>query len=258
MAQNILITNDDGINAKGLRTLIAVASKFGKVTVVAPENSMSGMSHSVTLSNPLYLRRIKESSSANIYACQGTPVDCVKIAIDYLMEEPPTLVLSGVNHGANTNMSVLYSGTLGAASEGAICGIPSIGFSVISHSSSADMSAAAYYAEQIITDTLERNTKKNLCLNVNIPSIPMDQIKGIRLCRHALGFWQETFEKQTNSRGLDYYWLTGDFIDSDPSATDTDEWAIRHGYVSVAPVATDMTDYPQIEAMRDWGYKNEK
>lgn len=254
MPNNILITNDDGINAKGLRTLIAVASEFGKVTVVAPESSMSGMSHSVTLSNPLYLRRIKKSDKADIYACQGTPVDCIKIALDYLMEEPPNLVLSGINHGANTNMSVIYSGTMGAASEGAICGIPSIGFSVISHDTKADMSAAAKYCRQIISDMLKNNSRKDICLNVNVPSIPMDQIKGIRLCRGAMGYWQESFEKQVNSRGLEYYWLTGEFIDSHPEREDTDEWAIRNGYVSVVPISVDMTDYKQIENMKSWGY----
>ncbi len=254
MKQNILVTNDDGINAKGLRTLIQVASHFGKVTVVAPESSMSGMSHSVTLSNPLYLRRIKKSDAIDVYACQGTPVDCIKIAMDYIMEEPPTLVLSGINHGANTNMSVIYSGTMGAATEGAICGVPSIGFSMIDHNTKAPMDGAAKYCKMVIEDLLAKNNKPNICLNVNIPSIPEEQIKGIRLCRHAMGFWRESFEKQTNSRGLDYYWLTGEFVDENPDATDTDEWAIKNGYVSVVPVSVDMTDYKQIEAMKSWGY----
>ncbi|MEG1935482.1 MAG: 5'/3'-nucleotidase SurE, partial [Rikenellaceae bacterium] len=168
MKQHILITNDDGIASKGLRALINVASEFGDVTVVAPEQGMSGMSHSITMFNPLFVRKIKTSESATVYACDGTPVDCIKVAVDALMDELPTLILSGINHGANTNLSVIYSGTMGAATEGSTYKIPSLGFSHISHNTDRDMSGAMKYVRQIIQMTLENNNNPSICLNVNI------------------------------------------------------------------------------------------
>lgn len=252
MKQNILITNDDGINAKGLRALIEVASEFGKVTIVAPEMGMSGMSHAITMTNPLFLRRIKIADSVEVYACQGTPVDCVKIAVDSIMEEAPTLILSGINHGSNSNVSVLYSGTMGAATEGATYNVPSIGFSLTSHLANADFTAARYYVKKILEKVLQHNCNKSLCLNVNIPSIPSEEIKGIKLCRQANGFWQEEFDKKLDPRGREYYWLVGKFINIEPEAADTDEWALRNGYVSIVPVQVDMTDYKTLKKAETW------
>ncbi|HIS33973.1 MAG TPA: 5'/3'-nucleotidase SurE [Candidatus Avirikenella pullistercoris] len=252
MKQNILITNDDGINAKGLRALIEVASEFGKVTIVAPEMGMSGMSHAITMTNPLFLRRIKIADSVEVYACQGTPVDCVKIAVDSIMEEAPTLILSGINHGSNSNVSVLYSGTMGAATEGATYNVPSIGFSLTSHLANADFTAARYYVKEILEKVLQHNCNKSLCLNVNIPSIPSEEIKGIKLCRQANGFWQEEFDKKLDPRGREYYWLVGKFINTEPEAADTDEWALRNGYVSIVPVQVDMTDYKTLKKAETW------
>ena len=252
MKQNILITNDDGINAKGLRALIEVASEFGKVTIVAPEMGMSGMSHAITMTNPLFLRRIKIADSVEVYACQGTPVDCVKIAVDSIMEEAPTLILSGINHGSNSNVSVLYSGTMGAATEGATYNVPSIGFSLTSHLANADFTAARYYVKEILEKVLQHNCNKSLCLNVNIPSIPSEEIKGIKLCRQANGFWQEEFDKKLDPRGREYYWLVGKFINTEREAADTDEWALRNGYVSIVPVQVDMTDYKTLKKAETW------
>ena len=252
MKQNILITNDDGINAKGLRALIEVASEFGKVTIVAPEMGMSGMSHAITMTNPLFLRRIKIADSVEVYACQGTPVDCVKIAVDSIMEEAPTLISSGINHGSNSNVSVLYSGTMGAATEGATYNVPSIGFSLTSHLANADFTAARYYVKEILEKVLQHNCNKSLCLNVNIPSIPSEEIKGIKLCRQANGFWQEEFDKKLDPRGREYYWLVGKFINTEPEAADTDEWALRNGYVSIVPVQVDMTDYKTLKKAETW------
>ena len=252
MKQNILITNDDGINAKGLRALIEVASEFGKVTIVAPEMGMSGMSHAITMTNPLFLRRIKIADSVEVYACQGTPVDCVKIAVDSIMEEAPTLILSGINHGSNSNVSVLYSGTMGAATEGATYNVPSIGFSLTSHLANADFTAARYYVKKILEKVLQHNCNKSLCLNVNIPSIPSEEIKGIKLCRQANGFWQEEFDKKLDPRGREYYWLVGKFINIEPEAADTDGWALRNGYVSIVPVQVDMTDYKTLKKAETW------
>lgn len=254
MTQNILISNDDGINAKGLRALIEVASHYGKVTVVAPEAGMSGMSHAITMNTPLYLRTIKESENVNIYACHGTPVDCIKIAIDYLMKEPPTLILSGINHGSNSNMSVVYSGTMGAAMEGAICSVPSIGFSILTHSAKADFSASKKIARLIIERVIANNSNRAMCLNVNIPNIPISDIKGIVPCRQALGYWYEDFTKQTNPRGLDYFWLTGQFCPSLPESVDDDEYLLNQNFVTIVPVKTDMTDYKQLDELKNWGF----
>lgn len=250
--QRILITNDDGINSKGLRALINVASEFGDVTVVAPEQGMSGMSHSITMFNPLFLRTIKTTPELNIYACDGTPVDCIKVAVDAIMEEMPTLILSGINHGANTNLSVIYSGTMGAATEGSTYRIPSIGFSNISHNINCDMSAAMKYVRQIIEMVIKSNTNPSMCLNVNIPDIPYNEIKGIKFCRQTMGYWKEEFDKKKDPRGREYYWLVGSFINSEPNADDTDEWAIKNGYVAIVPVKTDMTDYNQLENLKLW------
>lgn len=250
--QRILITNDDGINSKGLRALISVASEFGDVTVVAPEQGMSGMSHSITMFNPLFIRKIKISDTVNVYACDGTPVDCVKVAVDALMKEPPTLILSGINHGANTNLSVIYSGTMGAATEGSTYKIPSIGFSHVAHNTNSDMTAAMQYVRQVIKIVLEKNSNPSICLNVNIPDLPMSEIKGIRFCRQTIGYWKEEFDKKADPRGREYYWLVGSFVNGEPDAEDTDEWAIKNGYVAIVPVKTDMTDYSQLENLKYW------
>lgn len=253
MKQNILITNDDGVASKGLRALIEEASRFGRVTVVAPEQGMSGMSHAITMSNPLYLRKIRQRDDVAVYACSGTPVDCVKIAIDYVMkDDAPTLVLSGINHGANSNISVIYSGTLGAATEGFSYGISSIGFSLTDHDTEADLTAARHYVRSVLATVLERNDNNALCLNVNVPALPLDEIKGIRVCRQTKGYWMEEFVRKTDPRGRDYYWLTGKFVNLEPDEPDSDEWALANGYVSVVPVTVDLTDYKQIEISRDW------
>lgn len=254
MKQNILISNDDGINAKGLRALIEVASNYGNVTVVAPETGMSGMSHAITMSTPLLLRKIKDTDSIKVYACQGTPVDCIKIAIDYIMEERPTLVLSGINHGANSNMSVIYSGTMGAAMEGSMYGIPSIGFSVLTHSPTADFTACKRIAATIIEKVISENKNPFLCLNVNVPTLPYDKIKGIRVCRQSMGCWLEDFVKQTNPRGQEYFWLTGSFHPNEIGVTDDDEAMLSQDFVSVVPVKTDMTDYTQLDEMKKWEF----
>lgn len=254
MRQHILISNDDGINAKGLRALIEVASNFGDVTVVAPETGMSGMSHAITMNTPLYLRAVKKSEHVNIYACHGTPVDCIKIAMDYIIKEPPTLILSGINHGANSNMSVIYSGTMGAAMEGSMYDIPSIGFSILTHSPLADFTACKKIAHTVIEKVLSENKNPRMCLNVNIPNIPYEEIKGIVPCRQALGCWYEDFTRQTNPRGQDYFWLTGEFKPYSPQSKDDDEYLLSQNYVSIVPVQTDITDYKHLEEMKKWSF----
>ncbi len=254
MIENILVTNDDGIDSKGLEALISVASEFGNVTVVAPERGMSGMSHSITMSKPIFIRRVKESEKLSIYGCDGTPVDCVKVAMDALIKVTPTLVLSGINHGANTNMSVIYSGTMGAATEGSTYGITSIGFSHISHDTDKDMSSVVHFAREIIKEAIKQRdlSGKSCCLNVNVPDIPFEEIKGVKFCRQTNGHWKEDFEIRQDPRGREYFWLVGSFINGEPDATDTDEWAIKNGYVAVVPVQTDMTDYDCLKESKNW------
>lgn len=247
----ILITNDDGINAKGLGAAIDTCRGLGRLVVVAPEESHSGMSHSLTITRPLSLRQITDEPDLSIYACTGTPVDCVKIAIDMLMDNNPSLLVSGVNHGSNSNISVVYSGTMGAASEGILYGIPSVGLSLQDHSPNADFEAAKHFG-RIIIDKLLASGETHTCLNVNFPKIPLQDIKGIKACRQTKGCWHEEFDKRVDPHGREYYWLAGKFFNEEPEATDTDEWALENGYVSVVPVQLDMTDYKALENISAW------
>lgn len=247
---HILITNDDGVNAKGINSLVNLALKFGRVTVVAPDKCYSGMSHSINMNNPLFIEKLVDDTNLKVYSCTGSPVDCVKVAIDEILKDDPiSLVLSGINHGSNANISVIYSGTMGAATEGALYGIPSIGFSLTDHDLNADFSEAIIYAEQIIKSVIEMPRKHGLCLNVNFPNIP--SIKGIRVGRQTRGNWRESFVKHSDPRGRDYYWMSGAFENHEPNATDTDEYILSQGYASVVPVQMDLTDYQRMTSIKD-------
>lgn len=246
----ILVTNDDGYDSKGICAAIEVARRFGRVVVVAPESTQSGMSQAITMFSPLYLRRVREEKGVEVYAFSGTPVDCVKMAFDYLLrEERVDLVISGINHGSNSAVNVLYSGTMGAAIEGSFYGCPAVGLSLLDHSPDADFAAAVQYGERIIRDLLEHELEMPLCLNVNVPLGDPDEIRGVRLCRQNKGFWREEFFRHEDPRGRAYFWLTGEFVNGEPEAEDTDEWALAHGFVSVVPVQTDLTDYHQLKAL---------
>lgn len=247
----ILVTNDDGYASRGLRAAIEVARTFGRVVVVAPETTQSGMSQAITMYNPLYLRKVEESDGVCVYAFSGTPVDCVKMAFDHLLrEERIDLVISGINHGSNSAVNVLYSGTMGAAIEGSFYGCPSVGLSVDDHSPDADFDAAVLYGRRIVGQVLEGGVELPLCLNVNVPVGRPEELHGVRLCRQNRGFWREEFFRREDPRGRAYFWLTGAFVNSEPDAGDTDEWALAHGWVSVVPVHTDLTDYRQLERLR--------
>ncbi|WP_300799359.1 5'/3'-nucleotidase SurE [uncultured Alistipes sp.] len=249
----ILVTNDDGYDSKGLAAAVEVARTFGRVVVVAPETVQSGMSQAITMYNPLYLRRIREEEALSVYAFSGTPVDCVKMAFDYLLrDERVDLVISGVNHGSNSAANVLYSGTMGAAIEGSFYGCPAVGLSLDDHSADADFTAAVEYGRRIVGEVLAApELTLPLCLNVNVPALPAAEIRGIRTCRQNRGFWREEFFRREDPRGREYFWLTGAFVNGEPEAEDTDGWALSHGYVSVVPVQADMTDYRQLEQLRD-------
>ena len=237
----ILVVNDDGINAPGINALTEVAKEFGKVMVVAPDKPQSGMGHAITLDSTLHIKGI-EKQGVTAYSCSGTPVDCVKIAVNKLLHRKPDLIVSGINHGSNSSINVIYSGTMSAALEGSLEGIPSIGFSLLNHSIDADFSAAQYYAKKIIKETLALQYSGNLCLNVNIPNLSKDLIAGIKVCRQAKGNWKEDYDERTDPMGRKYFWLTGKFVLQD-KGTDTDEWALANNYVSVVPIQSDVTDY---------------
>ncbi len=249
----ILITNDDGLEAKGIKSLTEAMASLGKIVVVAPVDSQSGMSQAITVKHPLRVKQTQLNGTER-YGINGTPTDCVKLAINQLLSRKPDLLVSGINHGSNSSASVLYSGTLGAALEGCINGIPSIGFSLMSWDADADFNTAKKYAFVIAAKVLEKGLPRNTCLNINIPAIPEDEIKGIRVCRQTIGFWQEEFEKRTDPGGKDYYWLTGKYYNTEPDAIDTDEWALKNNYIAVVPIHIDLTSYSTIDIIKNWDF----
>jgi 5'-nucleotidase len=237
----ILVTNDDGVNAGGIKALTEMVLPYGDVVVVAPNTSFSGMSHAITVKVPLYVTLIKQDEQVTVYKSNGTPVDCVKLALNNLLPRYPDLCVSGINHGTNSSVSVHYSGTLGAAREAAIYGIPSIGFSLLSYDPDADFSYGKPFCQKVIEQVLENGLPFGTYLNVNIPDTK--NIKGMKVVRQANGHWKEEFLKREDPRGREYFWLTGHFECDEPDATDTDDAALHSGYVSVVPCKLDITDY---------------
>ncbi len=245
----ILVTNDDGYDARGIEALIEVASEFGRVVAVAPKSHQSGMSQAITMHMPLYPETIYKSERVELCALNGTPVDCVKYALDYkLRGESVDIVLSGINHGSNAAINVLYSGTMGAAIEGSFYA-PSVGFSLESHHPDASLDAAKVMVREILERLFKGELKKGLCLNVNIPELPIEQIKGIKVCRQNMGYWREEFYARQDPRGREYLWLTGEFVNGEPAAEDTDTALIAQGYVAVVPIQVDMTDYKALKEL---------
>ena len=247
----ILITNDDGLYAAGLKTLTTVMGEYGKLVIISATESRSGMSQALTVKQPLRVKLLEESDKHRIYACSGTPTDGVKLAINQLLERRPDLIVSGINHGSNASASVLYSGTMAAALEGCLYGISSVGFSLNSFSPTADFSVCEDYIRKVTLMVLEKPLPPGICLNINIPAIAAGEIKGMRVARQAKGNWQEEFEKRKDPMGKTYYWLTGFFQNHEPESTDTDEWALHNGYVSVVPVTTDMTAHGFINELKN-------
>lgn len=247
----ILVTNDDGITAPGILTLIETAKKLtNNIVVVAPDKPQSGMGHAITMNSML---RIVPAPIEGVkaFSCSGTPVDCVKIAMAKVLEVKPDLIISGINHGSNSSINVIYSGTMSAAVEGAIEGIPSIGFSLCDHSIDADFMPATAYIERIIKFALANPMKKHTCWNVNFPALTSDLISGIKVCRQANAVWEEEFDERHDPSGRPYYWLSGKFVNHEPDNKDTDEWALANGYVSIVPVQYDVTAYQSIEPLKE-------
>ncbi len=246
----ILLTNDDGLYAAGLKTLLEVMEEFGKVILISTLESMSGMSQALTVKVPLRVRLIEENEKHRIYACNGTPTDCVKLAVNQLVDRKPDWVVSGINHGSNASVSVLYSGTMGAAIEGCLYGIDAVGFSLNDFSPTADFSICKKYVRIVMKRMAEEPLPDGICLNVNIPSVKKEDIKGIKICRQSKGNWKEEFEKRKDPMGKSYYWLTGIFRNHEPDAADTDEWALANNYVSIVPVTIDMTAHDYISKLK--------
>jgi 5'-nucleotidase len=247
----ILITNDDGLYASGLKTLIEVMEELGKVVLVSALESMSGMSQALTVKTPLRVKLLEETEHRRVYTCNGTPTDSIKLAVNQLLERKPDWVVSGINHGANASVSVLYSGTMAAALEGCLYGIDSVGFSLNSFSKDADFSVCKKYIRIVMEKLATESLPAGICLNVNVPSLPENEIKGIMICRQAKGNWKEEFEKRKDPMGKTYYWLTGMFQNHEPEANDTDEWALTNGFVSVVPVSVDMTAHGYIDKLKE-------
>ena len=247
----ILICNDDGITAPGITFLVELLKPLGDIAVVAPDKPQSGMGHAITINSTL---RITPTHYHNVfieYSCSGTPVDCVKMAVNKILPRKPDICVSGINHGSNSSINIIYSGTMSAAIEGSLEGITSIGFSLCDYSHEADFSQAKDLILKIVQETLNNSGNSGICLNVNIPKLKKDEIKGIMYCRQARANWVEEFDERTDPYGRKYYWLTGKFVNFEEDKTDTDEWALKNGFISVVPVKTDLTDYEWLKHLRN-------
>jgi len=241
----ILVTNDDGIASSGIRALVEEMQKLGKVIVVAPDSPQSGMGHAITLDNPLRLYKVEMFKGVESYECSGTPVDCVKVAVDKIIKGKPDLCVSGINHGSNSSINVIYSGTMSAAMEAAIEGVCAVGFSFLNYNLDANLSLPRMVIREVAKQVLKNGLPKNVLLNVNIPDMPLAKYKGLRVCRQAVAKWEEEFSERIDPRGRKYYWLTGKFVNYD-NGEDTDEWALRNGFASVVPVQYDLTAHHAI------------
>lgn len=249
----ILVTNDDDITAKGIASLIEAVKDLGRLLVVAPDKPQSGMGHAITVNNVLRLFKSNLHGPIESWSCSGTPVDCVKLAIYQILKQKPDLVVSGINHGSNASTNVLYSGTMSAAVEGALEGIPSIGFSLLDHDHDADFTASKTVVKQIVQQALANKMPENICLNVNIPKGAYANMKGIKVCRQARAFWEDRFDCRKDQFNRDYFWLTGEFKNYD-GGEDTDIWALENNYVSVVPVQFDMTAHHAIAPLNTWKF----
>lgn len=237
----IFISNDDGFRAKGLNELVRMVQPLADLVVVAPESGRSGSSMSITSVNPVSLSLLSVTDGLKIYSCSGTPVDCVKLGLEQAVDRKPDLVLSGINHGDNASVNVWYSGTMGAALEGCLKGIPSIGFSLCTFEQQADFTFLNDAVIRVVRSVLDQGLPAGVCLNVNFPVV--EQLNGLRICRMAKGDWYSEWISANHPHGKDSYWLTGKYRNDEPDADDTDQWAIQHGYGAITPIQTDVTAY---------------
>lgn len=242
--------------APGIRHLVKFMLEIGDVVVVAPDKPQSGMGHAVTMTVPLRLEKITVNSGHDEYSCSGTPVDCVKLAVNKVLRRKPDLLVSGINHGSNASISVIYSGTMSAAIEGSMETIPSIGFSLLDYRFDADFMPSKKYVQRIARNVLEHGLPKGICLNVNIPKVPEKEIKGVKVCRQARGNWNEDFDHRKDPMGKEYFWLTGEFVLHENS-DETDVWALENNYISVVPIQFDFTAHNVIPELNTWSFETE-
>ncbi|MCP9768138.1 5'/3'-nucleotidase SurE [Lacihabitans sp. LS3-19] len=246
----ILVTNDDGITSKGIKVLIEEMSKIGEVYVMAPDSPNSGMGHAITVDSTLHIKKSPIFGEIESFECSGTPADCVKMAKhEFLKGRKIDLLVSGINHGLNSSISVIYSGTMSAAIEGAIEGIPSVGFSLDDFRYDADFEHTRPYLKQIAEFVLKNGVPKGTALNVNFPKNSDVKIKGIKLCRQTNGYWQEEFDARKDPHGRPYYWMGGHFVNREPESNDNDIWALENNYISVVPCHYDLTSYAALEEL---------
>ena len=235
-----------------LPALISVMNEIADVIVVAPDSPQSAMGHAITINSTLQCHKIKIDDGPQIeYSCSGTPADCVKLGINEVLEKKPDLCVSGINHGSNSSINVIYSGTMSAAIEASIEGVPAIGFSLLDYSWKANFEEVKSIVKTITLKALSEGIPKRTALNVNFPNLAEEKIKGIKVCKQANAYWIEKFDKRINPQGREYYWLTGEFINNDKSS-DSDEWALNNGFVSVVPVKYDLTNYEAIKNLKSW------
>jgi 5'-nucleotidase len=246
----ILITNDDGINALGINKLIESIASLGEIVVVAPDGPRSGMSGAISSVNPIRISLLKNENDLKIYSCTGTPVDCIKIGVDRISGRKPDLLVSGINHGSNAAVCVIYSGTVGATLEGCVIGIPSLAVSLADYSPNADFSEAARMGRIVAEKVLQNGLPKGVCLNLNVPNIP--KVKGLKVSSQTPGCWTKEFEEMRDPSGRSVYWLTGEFLNQDPDNVNNDEWALANGYAALVPLRIDMTAYDFMKKMKDW------
>jgi len=244
----ILITNDDGIQANGITELIRGVRSLGKIVVIAPDGPRSGMSNAISAMDPVRLSLYHKERDLVVYSCSGTPVDCVKLGINEILERKPDLVLSGINHGSNAAVCVLYSGTMGAAMEGCILGVPSLGVSLTDRSSRADFGQAVWYGKNVAEKILEQGLPKGVCLNLNVPNI--SDVKGLKVCTQTMGYWTKEFKRARDASGYPIYWLTGVFANEEPENEQSDEWVLAQGYAALVPVKIDMTAHRWMTRMK--------
>ena len=247
----ILITNDDGLFAPGIKALIEVVKEIGTPIVVAPDSPQSGKGHAISIHDPLRLNKVDTFGEIEAYECSGTPVDCVKLARNVILKgRVPDLCVSGINHGSNVAINILYSGTMSAAMEASLEGINSIGFSLLDFTFEADFEPGKPFIKEIIEYTLKNGLGPSNLLNVNIPKLPSAEIKGIKICRQANAGWKEDFVANTDPTGKPYYWMSGEFVNND-TGKDADVWALENGYISVVPCMHDLTAYRAIEGLSE-------
>jgi 5'-nucleotidase len=249
----ILVSNDDGVEYPGIRLLTEIVRPYGDVVVVAPKTGQSGMSHSINTNNPMFIKLLQKEDGLRVYSVTGTPVDCVKLAIQRIIQQKkPDLMVSGINHGSNSAINCLYSGTMGAAIEACLHGIPSIGFSIACHREDVNMEVVKKYAPAVIEKVLENGLPFQTSLNINFPNVTLEEFKGYRICKQTVGLWKERFDRNIDPYGNHYFWYKGHFENYESDNQASDEWALANKYAAIVPVKADFTLYSFIDELKNW------